>query len=255
MARRRLKGVLLDLSGTLYQGNEALPGAQEALKRLQSAGFPLGFVTNTSRSPLRVVREKLHRLGFGVDSAEIMTAPIAVRSYLVEHGLRPQLLIHPNLAEDFVDLDQSNPDAVVIGDAAEAFDYANLNRAFRMLLEGAPLIAVGVNRYFRQRDGLSLDAGPFVRALEYAAGCRALILGKPAPAFFLAATKALGTEAAETLMVGDDVAADVNGAIRSDLAAALVRTGKYRPGDEGELLEGAWLCRDLAEVVERLLRE
>jgi HAD superfamily hydrolase (TIGR01458 family) len=248
-----IKGVLLDLSGTLYQGRDILPGALAAVERLVAAGLPLRYVTNTSRSPARAVWQKLRQFGFPIDQRQIFTAPRAVRAYLVERQLRPLLLIHPELEEDFSDLPRERPNAVVVADAAESFSYANLNRAFRLLLDGAPLLAAGDNRYFRDQDGMSLDAGPFVRALEYAADCRALVLGKPDPAFFHTALADFDCRPDEVLMVGDDVQADVNGALKAGLQGALVRTGKYRDNDERALVGEAWVCADLHQVVERIL--
>ncbi|TIX45050.1 MAG: TIGR01458 family HAD-type hydrolase, partial [Mesorhizobium sp.] len=78
--------------------------------------------------------------------------------------------------------------AVIVGDAGDAFTYAALNDAFRELSAGAELLALATNRTFRDADGgLSLDAGPFVAALEFASLKRANVLGKPSPAFFLSA--------------------------------------------------------------------
>lgn len=248
-----IRGVLLDLSGTLYQGREAIPGAREAVARLTDAGLPVRYVTNTSRLPASVLGQRLRQLGFAIDRQQIFSAPRAVREVLLERQLRPYLLIHPELEEEFSDLPRERPNAVVVADAAEAFSYANLNRAFRLLLDGAQLLAVGDNRYFRDGDALSLDAGPFIRALEYAADCRAQVLGKPDPAFFHAALAGFDCRPDQVLMVGDDVAADVNGALKAGLQAALVQTGKYREGDEQSLVGEAWVCPNLAAVVERLL--
>lgn len=249
----KIKGVLLDLSGTLYQGREAIPEALEAVVKLGKSGLPVRYVTNTSRLPVIAVWQKLNRLGFSIDLRHIFTAPQAVYHYLVEQHLRPYLLVHPELEEEFADLPQSHPDTVVVADAAESFSYANLNQAFRLLLEGAQLVAVGDNRYFRDEQGMSLDAGPFIRALEYAADCKARILGKPAEAFFHAALKEIGCRPEETLMVGDDVYADVNGALKAGLRGALVQTGKYRSGDEQHLSGEALVCRDIQQVVAEIL--
>jgi hypothetical protein len=73
--------------------------------------------------------------------------------------------------EDFAELEDAvdDVDAVVVGDLGERFDYAVLNQAFRRLMDGAELVALQKNRYWRTQDGLSLDVGPFVAALEYAA--------------------------------------------------------------------------------------
>ncbi|OEU73010.1 MAG: hydrolase [Desulfuromonadales bacterium C00003093] len=249
-----IKGVLLDLSGTVYVGNEVLPGALEAVERLQAQNIPLRYLTNSSRSPRKTIFQKLRAMGFAIAEEEIFTAPQAIHDYLREHELSPWLLVHPAIEEEFSDLGGGTPDAVVLGDAADAFTYVNLNRAFRLLFDGARLLAVGDNRYFREADGMSLDAGPFVTALEYATGCEAIILGKPSVAFFHSAASHLGCRPEETLMVGDDVFSDINGALKAGMKAALVQTGKYRPGDEQNIIApGACVCTDLLEAVEGIL--
>jgi HAD superfamily hydrolase (TIGR01458 family) len=95
-------------------------------------------------------------------------------------------------------------------------------------MDGADLIALQKNRYWETAEGLSLDAGPFVSALEYATGRQAEVVGKPSNAFFQLALSELGVSADRAAMVGDDVEADVGGAINAGLAGILVRTGKYR---------------------------
>lgn len=247
-------GVLLDLSGVLYVGSEPVEGAAEALARLRTSGLPLRFITNTTRSTREAIGNKLRGFGFEIADDEIFTAPAAVRAYLAERDLRPQLLIHPGLAPEFAAVDQRDANAVVLGDAGETFDYAHLNRAFRLLMEGAPLIAMGDNRYFAEEEGLSLDIGPFVRALEYAADTNAIVLGKPATGFFHSAVEALGCKPHEAVMVGDDAISDVEGALRAGLQGILVKTGKYREGDETRIDEsGARLAQNIYEAVELIL--
>lgn len=249
------KAMLLDLSGVLYQGQHALPGAQSALDRLRRAGWPLRFVTNTSRRSQSQLLDDLTRRGFDIQPDQLFTAPRAAHAWLREQGLRPWCLIHPDLEDDFSDLTGEHPDAVLIGDAEHGFTYRNLDRAFRLLCEGAPLVAMGDNRHFQLDDGLHLDAGPFVKALEYAAGCQAVITGKPSFAFFAQAVASLGLPAQDVMMVGDDVASDVQGALDAGLQACLVRTGKYRDGDETSIEGTYWLEADFASLVERLLAE
>ena len=249
-----IKGVLLDLSGTVYLGDDVLPRAVDAIKKLTASNFPLRYITNSSRSPSGEILKKLARMGIVASEEDIFTAPQAICDYLREHRLSPWLLVHTAIEAEFKEFSGCNPDCVVLGDAAEGFTYQNLNRAFRLLLGGARLLAVGDNRYFKEADGMSLDAGPFVRALEFASDCEAVVLGKPSPAFFHAAASRLGCRPAEVLMVGDDVFSDINGALKAGMKAALVRTGKYRPGDERKIVApGACVCRDLFEAVEGIL--
>jgi len=249
-----IKGVLLDLSGVLYVGEKALPGAVLALERLEHLGMSVRFITNTTRTPRSGILLKLEKMGLKVPAEALYTAPEAVRDILVGRGLRPWLLVHPNLEEEFKGFDKHAPDAVVIGDAGEVFDYAHLNQAFRLLMEGAEFIAMGNNRYFQEADGLSLDIGPFVSALEYATGRQALVLGKPASAFFHQVVASMGLAPGQVMMVGDDVIADVIGAMEAGLQASLVKTGKYRSGDEARLKNSqAWVENDIVAVVDRLL--
>lgn len=251
-----LGAVLIDLSGVLYEGGTPLPGAAEALSRLRERGLPLRFLTNTTRSPRRRVLARLHAMGFDIRDEEVYSAPQAALDYLLAHGLRPWLLVHPDLEEDFAPVPRDPPNAVLMGDAAEGFTYARLNTAFRLLLEHAPLLAMGRNRYFRDSDGrLSLDAGPFVAALEYAAQVEALVLGKPAAEFYHAVLHDLRCAPRDAVMIGDDVEADVRGAAAAGLTAVLVRTGKYRPGDEAGLPEGATVADDFRAAVDRLLAD
>ncbi|MFZ6045656.1 TIGR01458 family HAD-type hydrolase [Pseudomonas sp. CR3202] len=246
-----LQAVLLDISGVLYEDDQPLPGAVQAVRLLQDKGCPLRLITNTSRQGRAAIHRKLTGMGFAVAPEQIFTAPQAVLRHVRAHGLRPYCLIHPGLEEEFADLlDLPGPNAVVLGDAEMRFDYAHLDRAFQLLIEGAPLISMGDNRYFRGQGALHLDAGPFMRALEYAAGTTALVLGKPSAAFFASALDDLGVRADATLMIGDDVIADVQGALSAGLKACLVRTGKYRDGDEAQA-PAAWVAADLAHAVER----
>nr|MBS0021811.1 TIGR01458 family HAD-type hydrolase [Gammaproteobacteria bacterium] len=249
-----VSAVLFDLSGVLYVGREAVPGAVHALEKLQAAGVPYRFVTNVTRtSSIELVR-RLTGMGFTVTAENLFSAPIAARDYLKTRQLRPFMLIHPALEEEFADLRRDSPDAVLLGDAGDGFSYENLNRAFRLLMAGAPLLAMGNNRYFQEADGLSLDIGPFVSALEYASGASAIILGKPAKEFFIAALVSLGCPASEVVMIGDDALADVEGALLAGMQGILVQTGKYRAGDETQIKRpGAVVLADVAAAVEWIL--
>jgi phospholysine phosphohistidine inorganic pyrophosphate phosphatase len=95
----------------------------------------------------------------------------------------------------------------------------------------APLVALGMTRYWRAEDGLRLDAGAFVRALEYAAERTAVVVGKPDPTFYGTAVDALQVAADQVVMVGDDIHTDVEGAQRAGLTGVLVRTGKFSASD------------------------
>jgi HAD superfamily hydrolase (TIGR01458 family) len=224
-------GLLLDLSGVVYVQEEAVPGAAEALARLRAEGLPIRLVTNTTMRPRRSVLDRLERLGIEADPAELITPATLAKRRCAEAGHESvSLLVLDDLREDLEGLAERGDaiDAVVVGDLGESWTYDALNRVFRQVMEGAELIALQKNRYWETAEGLSLDAGPFVTAIEYATGREAVVVGKPSPAFFDLALSELDVPAERAAMVGDDVEADVDGAMEEGLAGILVRTGKYR---------------------------
>ena len=229
-----IAGVLLDLSGVIYVGNEPLPGALNAVARLRSMALPVRFLSNTTRTPKRRILQNLRDMGLPCADDELFTPARAARDWLTSHKRAAHLLIHPNLAEDFDNLPRCDKTAVVIGDAGKGFTYQALNAAFRQLLAGAEFLALASNRTFLDKDGkLSLDAGGFVAALEYGTQKTATVLGKPSPDFFRAALSSMGCPAGHAVMIGDDAEADVSGAIAAGIAfGLLVKTGKYIPGAE-----------------------
>ena len=226
-----IRGLLVDLDGVLYIDEEPVAGAREALARLRGAGVALRFVTNTTSRSRAQTLAKLERLGFDIDSGELITPAVLAVSHCLEHDRRRVLLVmNEEVKEDFAELvedDGAHAEAVIVGDLGEAFGYDVLNRAFRAVIAGAELIALQKNRYWLRADGLALDVGPFVAALEYATRSDALVVGKPSRAFFELVVAALGVEPARAAMVGDDVESDVGGALTAGLAGVLVRTGKY----------------------------
>ncbi|MGR2751382.1 TIGR01458 family HAD-type hydrolase [Agromyces arachidis] len=246
-----MRGVLLDLDGVVYVGDEAVPGAPEAIARLARDGVPYRFVTNTTSRPRSAIAEKLARLGVAADADHLLTPAVAATAWLRRHAIeRPALFVPDTTAAEFAGFEpvaasaEEGADAVVVGDLGERWDFATLNRAFRLLTAdpAAPLVALGLTPYWRAPDGLRLDAGAYVRALEYATGREAEVLGKPDPAFYDAAVAALGLPADDVVMVGDDIRTDVAGAQRAGLAGVLVRTGKFTPRDlDGDLRPDAVL--------------
>jgi phospholysine phosphohistidine inorganic pyrophosphate phosphatase len=225
--------VLLDIDGVLHVGEQPIDGAIEALAELQRVSAGVRLVTNTTSKSRGQIVEQLSRLGFDVTRDEVLTpAALAVR-HCRERGYRSvKLLVAEALREDLTELANATGggpvDAIVLGDLGAGFTAEVLNDAFRLLMDGAELVALQHNRYWRRADGLALDVGAYSAALEYASGREAVVVGKPAQEFFTAALAELGSVPERSLMVGDDVEADVGGAMDAGLRGVLVRTGKYR---------------------------
>jgi len=242
----RIGAVLIDIDGVLYVGDRRIEGADRALRELDRRGIPYRFVSNTTRRSRRSVAQRLQGLGYAIPESWIITAPVAAAAHLREGGrTRCFLLTTPDARTDFeeggITAVEEDADAVVVADAADGITYATMNRVFRLLLSGADLVALEKDRYWMGSDGLMLSAGPFVAALEYAAGKEAEVIGKPAPAFFLRALRETGARPEEAAMVGDDVVTDIGGAQACGMRGILVRTGKYRE----ETLQQSGITPDL----------
>lgn len=226
----RVKGLLFDMDGVWFVGEDPIAGAVETLAHIRSKGLPCRFITNTTMRSLDDLVAKMARLGLDVGRDEIINAPHATALFLRERGAPScHLLVDDHVRAEFADFPVSDrPDYVVVGDIGDAWNYRVLDEAFRMLIGGAELVAMHKGRYWQVEDGLALDIGAFVAGLEYASGKRATLVGKPAPAMFRSALADIGLDGAEVVMVGDDILSDVGGAQGAGIAGVLVETGKYR---------------------------
>ncbi|XP_041368139.1 phospholysine phosphohistidine inorganic pyrophosphate phosphatase-like [Gigantopelta aegis] len=259
-AKRQVCGVLLDITGVLYdsgpEGGTAISGSVEAVKRLKASSLPVRFCTNETQCTKRMLVDKLQHLGFTMSENEVFPPAPAMCHILKQRNLRPHLLVHPDALPDFSACDRSNPNCVVIGDAADEFSYKNVNDVFRLLvsLDKPVLFSLGKGKYYKENNKLCLDVGPYMKALEYACDLEAEVVGKPSAAFFEAAVQDMGVEPGQVVMVGDDVVNDVGGAQACGIRGVLVRTGKYRPQDEKHpTVNPDGIVDDLAQAIDSLL--
>jgi len=234
-----MQAILFDMDGVLYEGGKLIKGADNVIAWCRDQGIPHLFLTNTTSRPRSALIEKLHALGIAAKIEEILTPPVAAMNWLRHHCSKPVALFVPDATrKEFIDITAAGENdkeigAVVLGDLGDAWDFATYNHAFRLLMDNpeAQLIALGMTRYWQAEDGLQLDAGPFVRGLEYAVGIEPLVMGKPAQPFFRTALSMLGSEADQTVMIGDDIRGDIDGAQQAGIKGVLVRTGKFRRDD------------------------
>ena len=235
---RGIGGVLLDVDGVLVVSWEPLAGAAETLRWLDRRNIPFALVTNTTTLSRRSLAARLSRAGLDVEPDRMVTAGVATAAYLRRNHPRGKcyLLATGDVAEDLagIDLVDDGADVVVVAGAEDALTYEAMNRAFRMLRDGASLVAMHRNIWWMTSEGPKLDAGPYVTALEEAAGVRAAVVGKPSAEVFLTAVGLLGVPAEQAMMVGDDLDADVLPAQAIGLTGVLVRTGRFREGDPPE---------------------
>ena len=228
-----LRGFLIDLDGVLYVGDRPVDGAREAIEYLVQNNYRFRFVSNTTRTCRKTIAGRLSSMGFAIPAETIFTPPLAAVAFMNRAGKRRcRLLTTGDVWQDFegpCSFDPApRPDFVIIGDAGDKITYESLNSAFREIVDGAELIALEKDRYWMAPGGLSLSAGPFVSALEYATGKTATVVGKPSEAFFDLALEDMGLRRDQVAMIGDDIMTDIGGAQKAGMRGILVRTGKFR---------------------------
>ncbi|KXS17810.1 hypothetical protein M427DRAFT_30264 [Gonapodya prolifera JEL478] len=282
---RKKPTVLIDLSGTVHVDDAPIEGSVEAVQMLRDNGFTIRFLSNTTKHSSSTLIRSLRAMGLSIHLSELFTSLSAARDLVASWpGAKPMLFLEDDARAEFeaalggsgtgaatevavgerkTDGSASAPAAqsdqpyscVVVGLAPSMFEYENLTRAMNVLLAGGKLVAIHRGKYFARTTGLALGPGPFVSLLEPFASTPPTLVGKPNPAFFHLALASVPCAPEDAVMFGDDVRDDVQGAAAVGVRGFLVRTGKYRPGDEKEV-GGVGRCwRDLKEGVEWLVRE
>lgn len=224
-----VKAILLDLDGVLFVGDKPVADAPYTVNRLRDAGFALACVTNTTTQSRRHIAGKLAEMGFALQTQDIYTPAALARERIGER--RVKLVVRDELREDLAGLSEDNahPEVVLMGDiGVDGYPPGLLREIFLHVMQGAELLALHKNRFWQMPDGLHLDLGVFVTAIEYATNTKAGVLGKPSADFFRGVCSSLGAGPGEALMVGDDIESDIGGGKAAGLKTALVQTGKYR---------------------------
>lgn len=231
---RLFGGYALDLDGTVYLGDAALPGAVEAIRRLRDLARGVVFVTNKPLETAADYAAKLSRLGVPCEASDVITATDALLGYLAAQHPGSRVLA---VAERAVQAALRDAGHEITGEPAEAdvvvvsfdrtFDYAKLTAAYRAVrLYGAALVATNPDPYCPTPDGGLPDCAAMLAAIEACTGARAeAVAGKPSEHMVSAVLGRLGLPAADTAIVGDRLTTDVAMAVRTGMAGVLVLSG------------------------------
>ncbi len=230
-------GLLIDMDGVIYRGNQLIPGADRFVNILVRENIPFLFLTNNSQRTRRDVATRLTRMGIDVEPTHIFTCAMATARFLAkqkpngtayvigEGGLLTAL--HQN-GFSIVDHD---PDYVVVGEG-RTITQEMLEHAVRMILGGAKLIATNMDPNCpTANNGLRPGCGAAVAYLETATGRKAFSVGKPSPVMMQAARKELMTRTSDTMMIGDTMETDILGGVQMGYRTVLVLSGGTRRED------------------------
>jgi NagD protein len=235
---RRFDGYAFDLDGTVYLGEELLPGAQETIAALREGGARVVFVTNKPLETNSDYAAKLTRLGVPTGPEDVVTALDSLLAYLGEHHTGARLLA---VAESVVEAALSEAGWELVADPAEAevvvvsfdrgFDYEKLEAAYRAVRHhGAAIVATNPDRFCPTPEGGLPDCAAMLAAIEACTGAGAeAVLGKPSPTMGRELLARLGTDPDATALVGDRLETDVAMGQRVGMTGVLVLSGATDP--------------------------
>lgn len=222
--------VLIDFDGVIRLGQKPAPGVKEFLKFLYLEQIPSCIISNSTLLSGEGIKEWLGKKQLP-SGMEAMTSVDAALNYVKENYKRVSVYCSETIKEKFYEFrDDRNPEAVLIGDNGRNWSFEMINQIFTKVFNGADLLAMHMNRYWYPDDEeLVMDAGGFIRAIEYSTGKKAILMGKPSPVYFQSALSMLGlSKEIEFIMIGDDLETDIIGAQNCGGKGLLVYTGKTK---------------------------
>jgi 4-nitrophenyl phosphatase len=224
------KLLLLDLDGTVYRGDDPIPGAAETIRAARAAGVRVLFVTNRANRTEAVVVRQLTSLGIPCRRGDVVTTAAAAAAHCAARGGGRCFLVGGRgLREAFaahgLDSAPDGPAEWVVVSLDLHFTYAKLARATALVLGGARFVATNPDRLITVGDALLPEAGALVAAVRVATGVEPVVIGKPSPTLFQEALRAAGCNPGDALAVGDCLDTDIAAATAAGIPSCLLLTG------------------------------
>ena len=227
------RGYIFDLDGTVYLGENIIPGAPETIAGLRKRGCGVVFLSNKPLQPREVYAEKLSRLGIPASPDDVINSSLVLAQYLVREMaeaivfvIGEQPLLDEMAAAGLLLSDDPEKIDVVIASFDRTFDYRKLDIGYQALRRGARFFATNADRTCPIEGGDIPDAGAVIGALEGCSGRKVeLVAGKPSAMIVEMVLEKLGLSAADCLMVGDRLETDILMGNQAGMSTALVLTG------------------------------
>ena len=244
------RGIILDLDGTVYRGNEAVPGAAAFIRDLHTRGIVIRYVTNRANRSADTVCRQLTDMGLSCEPADVITSAAATADFLKpgpvyvigESGLLDELA-----RKGFV-IDEAAAETVIVS-FDRKFSYDKLAIATRLICNGAKFVATNPDSALRVEGGISPGTGSLVAAVEAATGAKPLVIGKPGRLIFDMTLRDMGLTADEVIAVGDNLDTDIPAGVASGIRTAFILTGVSTREDLAQApVQPTWVVEDYEEL-------
>lgn len=226
----KYKGYLIDLDGTMYRGKELIAEAVSFIQGLKERGIPYLFVTNNSSRTPKQVADKLQNFGIEATEDTVFTTSMATANYIFERQPQASIFvigeegIRQALEEKGFQFAGEHADYVVSGIDRD-INYEKLATACLAVRNGATFISTNGDIAIPTERGLLPGNGSLTSVISVSTQTIPTFIGKPESIIMEQALKVLGTDKAETLMVGDNYDTDIKAGMNAGLDTLLVHTG------------------------------
>ncbi len=234
---RLYEGYVFDLDGTIYLGDDLLPGAKRLVLKLRELGKRVIFLSNNPTKDPRMYAEKLGKLGLETPASEIVNTVVTMTQWLLQN--KPDATVYPisedplknalreagiGMSEDPEEID------IVIASYDRGFEYRKLQIAFDAIWfhKRAMLVTTNPDRYCPFPGGRGEpDAAAIVAAIEACTGAKCEVnVGKPDPIMLETITDLVGLDADECVVTGDRLYTEIRMALDAGMPSAVVLTGE-----------------------------
>lgn len=249
-----VKGLAIDMDGTVYKGNTPIPGAIDFIHQLKEEKIPFVFITNNSSKGRAEYFKKLKSMGFDIEMDNVLTSGTATLMFLSENrkGKTVYVVGTKSYVDDVVDygikIDDEDPDIVLLSFDRE-LTYEKINKSYAFIKGGAEFIATHPDNLCPKEDGYDVDIGAFIAMYKRVVDADPLIIGKPNRFLLDMAASAMKLDVSEIAMVGDRLSTDIKMAQDCGIDSVLVLTGEAKIDDlKGSEYKPTYIADSLAEI-------
>jgi len=225
------QGLMIDMDGVIYAGEELIKGADKFVKRLLDKQINFTFLSNNSSRSRREAVEKLEKVGIkGVAEEHIYTSAMATAAFLKDEfpDCSAFVLGEGGLLKSIdhagIKVVEEKPDFVILGEGHE-FDLNMVHKAVDMILAGARFIATNRDPTPRKEGWNNLGIAATAAMIEEGSGREAFVIGKPSPIMMRYASAYMNLKPAETTVVGDTMETDIKAGVYMGYKTILVLSG------------------------------